>query len=95
MEKKSLSKKETNSKGKFEPKKIVKALWLTFAGFIALSIIIFTLIATGIIGYMPPIEDLSNPIDKYASQLYSSDGEIMGTYSLKSNNRILNTILRN
>lgn len=88
MEKKSLSKKKTNSKGKFEPKKIVKALWLTFAGFIALSIIIFTLIATGIIGYMPPIGDLSNPIDKYASQLYSSDGEIMGTYSLKSNNRI-------
>lgn len=88
MDRKQSSKKKSNSKKRFEPKKIVKALWLAFAGAITLSIIIFTLIATGIIGYMPPIHDLANPIDKYASQLYSSDGEMMGTYSLKANNRI-------
>lgn len=88
MDKKKSSNKKSNSKNRFTPKKIVKALWLTFAGAIGLSIIIFTLIATGAIGYMPPIHDLANPIDKYASQLYSSDGEMMGTYSLKANNRI-------
>lgn len=37
---------------------------------------------------MPPIEDLENPIDKYASQVYSSDGTMLGTYSQAKNNRI-------
>lgn len=88
MSKKNPSNKKTNSNKKFAPKKIVKAMWLAFSGAIVLAVIIFALIATGVIGYMPPIKDLANPIDKYASQLYSSDGKLMGTYALKANNRI-------
>ncbi|MFR9165397.1 MAG: transglycosylase domain-containing protein [Dysgonomonas sp.] len=49
---------------------------------------IFALIAGGVIGYMPPIEDLENPIDKYASQVYSADNELLGTYSQSKENRI-------
>ena len=49
---------------------------------------LFLLIASGAIGYMPPIEDLQNPIDKYATQLISEDGVVMGSYALKGNNRI-------
>lgn len=37
---------------------------------------------------MPPIEDLQNPIDKYASQLISEDGEVLGSLALKGNNRV-------
>ncbi|MDR1882439.1 MAG: transglycosylase domain-containing protein [Prevotella sp.] len=37
---------------------------------------------------MPDVEELENPIDKYASQIYSSDGILLGTYSLAQNNRI-------
>lgn len=48
----------------------------------------FILIAVGAIGYMPPIEDLENPIDKYASQVYSADNELLGTYSQSKENRI-------
>ncbi|MDL2257480.1 transglycosylase domain-containing protein [Bacteroidales bacterium OttesenSCG-928-I14] len=37
---------------------------------------------------MPPIQDLENPIDKYASEVISVDLQNMGTYSVEKNNRI-------
>ena len=37
---------------------------------------------------MPPVQDLENPIDKYASQVISSDGKTLGTYSRERENRI-------
>lgn len=82
----------TNKKEKIEKKnitaKVVRGLWIAFAGSIALVVLTFTLIATGIIGYMPQIEDLQNPIDKYATQIISADGEILGTFSMDKNNRL-------
>ena len=43
----------------------------------------------GWIGYMPPIEDLQNPISRYATQVYSADGKIIGTWNYNRENRIL------
>lgn len=37
---------------------------------------------------MPPITDLQNPIDKYASRLISEDNVVLGSYALKGNNRV-------
>ena len=37
---------------------------------------------------MPDIEDLQNPISKYASQIYSADGKVLGTYNENRDNRI-------
>lgn len=48
----------------------------------------FTAIAKGWIGYMPPVEDLQNPIDRFATQVYSADGKIMGTWNYNKENRI-------
>lgn len=67
---------------------VVKVLWGLFGVFLLVSLLIFSLIAVGAIGYMPKIEELENPIDKYASQIYSSDNEILGTYSQSKENRI-------
>ncbi len=39
--------------------------------------------------YMPPIEDLQNPINRFATQVYSSDGKVLGTYNLNKENRIV------
>ncbi len=87
MSKKAKEKKVTLF-SKFTPKQIVKGLWVAFIGFIVLISIVFTLISTGSIGYMPDVEDLENPIDKYATQVYSSDGVLLGTFSQAKNNRI-------
>ncbi|MDR0794709.1 MAG: transglycosylase domain-containing protein [Tannerella sp.] len=40
------------------------------------------------IGYVPPVEQLENPINKYASQVISSDGKLLGNFSYGKDNRI-------
>lgn len=80
--------KNTKTEDKSKYNHVVKVIWWAF-GLVLLGIIsIFTLIAMGAIGYMPKIEELENPIDKYASQVYTSDNEILGTYSQSKENRI-------
>jgi len=69
-------------------KKIVKGVWIAFLFFVLFSSIIFLLIAKGKIGYMPLVEDLENPINKYASQVFSADMVPMGNYNIKNENRI-------
>ena len=68
--------------------KIIKVLWWLFGAFWALTLITFVLIWFGIIGYMPDVEQLQNPIDKYASVLISDDGVQLGSYAHGSTNRI-------
>ena len=69
-------------------KKIVRSVWVAFFLCIISISLIFLLIAKGKIGYMPPIEDLENPINKYASQILSADMVTLGTYSQSNENRI-------
>jgi len=69
-------------------KKIVKGVWAFFFFCIITACILFFLIAKGKIGYMPPIEDLENPINKYASQVLSVDMVPLGTYSQTNENRV-------
>ena len=49
----------------------------------------FWAIADGRIGYMPPIEDLQNPINKYATQVFTSDDKLMGTWNMNRENRVM------
>ena len=59
-------------------------LGLTFLG----SSLAFVAIWNGWIGYMPPVEDLQNPISRFATQIYSSDGKVIGTWNFNRENRI-------
>ena len=69
-------------------KKIIYILWcLLFLGILAL-VLLFTAIAKGWIGYMPPVEELENPNYKFATQVISSDGKTLGTWSLSKENRV-------
>lgn len=49
---------------------------------------VFWAIHEGRIGYMPDMEQMSNPVDKFASQVFTSDAQLMGTYSYGATNRI-------
>ncbi len=69
-------------------KSFIHILWGLLGGTILLFFVAFTAIWFGWIGYMPDIEDLQNPISRYASQVYSSDGKILGTYNMNRENRI-------
>lgn len=67
---------------------IIFKLWKAFGLFLLFLLIVFTGIWFGWIGYMPDIEDIENPISRFATQVYSSDGKIIGTYSIDRENRI-------
>jgi penicillin-binding protein 1A len=69
-------------------KKIIIGLWTFFALMVLLTVIIFSTISHGWIGYMPPIEELENPNYKFATEILSDDGVVLGTWSLNKENRV-------
>lgn len=69
-------------------KGILISLWGLFAVVLLIVFLIFSAIANGSIGYMPAVEQLENPIDKFASQIISSDGKMLGVYAHSMENRI-------
>ena len=64
-------------------------LWAILVIVVTGTAVCFWAISEGKIGYMPPIEDLQNPINRYATQVYSADGKLMGTWSLSRENRVM------
>ncbi len=69
-------------------KKVVKILWIFIALIALVCVFIFFSIAKGWIGYMPPVEDLENPNYKFATEVFSDDGKVLGTYSYSKENRV-------
>lgn len=71
--------------------KIVKWLWISFLSFGFLIMLLLLLVYNGVIGYMPPIEELEDPHDKLASVVYASDGTTeLGRYFAGAGNRVYN-----
>lgn len=69
-------------------KKMIRALWtINFCG-VALVMLLGVMIYHGYIGYMPPVEGLLNPEDRFASRLFTSDGVEMGRFYQSRNNRV-------
>ncbi len=69
-------------------KRIIKWLWISFFTGIVLIFLLFILIYNGLIGYMPPVEELKNPHDRFATVVYSADGEELGRYFRNTGNRV-------
>jgi len=62
--------------------------WALFALLVATVFGVFFLIKSGAIGYLPPIEDLKNPKNKNATEVYSADMKLLGNYFYGKENRI-------
>lgn len=77
-----------NAPTKKQKQKFFIVFWLICTVGIASVFLIFNLIANGVIGYLPPLEELQNPKNKYASEIISSDGERIGTFFTAKDNRI-------
>ena len=67
----------------------VRVLWCLLAFSVVMALLGFTAIYNGWIGYMPPIEELQNPINRYATQVYSADGKMIGTWNYNRENRVM------
>ena len=70
-------------------KHFIYTLWGIFVTFVVSAMLAFFAIWNGWIGYMPDIEDLQNPISRFATQVYSADGKVLGTWNLNKENRIV------
>ena len=68
---------------------IIRTLWALLAASVLTAGLGFYAINEGWIGYMPPIEDLQNPINRFATQVISADGRVMGTWNYNRENRII------
>ena len=65
--------------------KLIYLLWGVFAAIVLGIVLFFSAICWGWIGYVPPVEELENPINKYATQIISYDNVLLGTWSLNEN----------
>ena len=70
-------------------KLFVYFLWTLLTISVLGTVFAFYAIDKGWIGYMPPVEDLQNPINRFATQIYSADGKIMGTWNYNRENRVM------
>lgn len=64
-----------------------KWFWLVFVLGLLFVVFFFVGIARGWFGYMPPLEDLQNPKNKYASEVFSNDAVSLGRY-YRTENRV-------
>ena len=69
-------------------KTFICILWALVVLGISVVAVVFTAIAKGKIGYVPPVEELENPNLKFATQIISEDGQLLGTWSLSKENRL-------
>ena len=69
-------------------KKIIITLWVVLILGISSIACGFYAIWHGWIGYMPNLYQLENPINKYATQVFSADEKQIGTWSYSKANRI-------
>jgi len=60
--------------------KAIKTFWIFILIPIVFVFILFILISSGNMGYMPPFEELENPQSNLASEVISSDQELLGKY---------------
>ncbi|MDE5720527.1 MAG: penicillin-binding protein, partial [Paramuribaculum sp.] len=69
-------------------RKLIAGLWIAF-GVTTVGLMVFFYMAyNGMVGYMPPVEELKNPHDRFASVIYSADGEELGRYFRNTGNRV-------
>ena len=54
--------------------------WSLFGTFIVMAFLFMLLISKGVLGYMPPVDDLLNPKNLLASEIISSDHQVIGQY---------------
>ena len=69
-------------------KAIIITMWALFTLCVVAVLFFFFLVYNGVIGYMPPVEELKNPKDRFASVVYSADGVELGRFFANTGNRV-------
>ena len=81
-----MSEEKTSTKKRFF-NYIVK-FWMIYVAFVALVILFFYGVASGWFGTMPTFEELENPNSNLATEIFSSDSVVLGTYFIENRTNI-------
>ncbi len=68
--------------------KYLKKFWFIYIFSLVFISIIFLLISLGWLGFMPSFEELENPKSNQASEIYASDGVLLGKYFIENRSNI-------
>ena len=68
-------------------KKFLFWFWGLFSAGILAIILVFWMITKGWLGYLPPLDELQNPKNKYATEVISADMQLLGRY-YRNENRV-------
>lgn len=68
--------------------KYILIFWSLILFAILSVILLFVLISSGKLGYMPTFEELENPQSNLASQIISADGELLGKYYIENRTNV-------
>ena len=71
-----------------EFQKYVKYLWVSYLAFWGVVILLFIVISFGWLGFMPSFEDLENPRSNLASEIISSDQQVLGKYYIENRSNV-------
>jgi len=69
-------------------KKFLIWFWGLVAAVIISVVLLFYALSSGLIGSVPNIEELENPKNKFATEIYSFDNKVLGTYFTAKDNRM-------
>jgi penicillin-binding protein 1A len=72
--------KEGKKKNKKKYSLFNRILLILFASPVVLVVVLFIFISYGFLGYMPSFEELENPKSNLATEIYSADQALLGTY---------------
>lgn len=68
-------------------KKSIRIFWYIFLGGVGFVIVFFLLVIMGVFGKLPTLKQLENPSIMQSSEVYASDGTLMGKYYRERGNR--------
>lgn len=69
-------------------KKYLRWLYGIFAGLVGFVFLLFFLLSLGALGFMPSFEELENPYSNLATEIYSSDQVLLGTFFQENRSRV-------
>ena len=69
---------------KLQSPKAIKWFWIILASPVALILLLLLLIRIGLFGKLPTFEELENPKSNLATEIYSEDGKMIGSFFVQN-----------
>ncbi len=69
-------------------KKPLRWIYGIFGGMVAFVFLLFFLLSVGALGFMPSFEELENPYSNLATEIYSSDQVLLGSFFQENRSRV-------